>query len=57
MLATIVIGIAYTLMQTALTVYEATRGNRIGGQGFLLFDFYGDKVFTPRTQRDKYVKN
>lgn len=49
MLATIVIGIAYTLMQTALTVYEATRGNRIGGQGFLLFDFYGDKVFTPRT--------
>lgn len=45
MLATIVIGIAYTLLQTAFTIYEATRENRIGGSSFLLFDFYGDKVF------------
>lgn len=45
MLATIVIGIAYTLLQTAFTIYEATRESRIGGSSFLLFDFYGDKVF------------
>ncbi|KAL8102987.1 CASP-like protein PIMP1 [Apium graveolens] len=46
MLATIVIGIAYTLLQTAFTIYEATRENRIGGSSFLLFDFYGDKFIS-----------
>lgn len=49
MLATIVIGMAYTLLQTAFTIFELNTGNRLGGNGLggnglYYFDFYGDKV-------------
>ncbi|KAL8470462.1 hypothetical protein ACS0TY_033084 [Phlomoides rotata] len=44
MLATGVLGIAYTLVQTAFTIYFVSTGNRFGGDGLALLDFYGDKV-------------
>ncbi|PIN20829.1 hypothetical protein CDL12_06467 [Handroanthus impetiginosus] len=46
MLATGVIGMAYTLLQTAFTIFYVTTGNRFGGDGLAFLDFYGDKVFS-----------
>ncbi|KAL7147972.1 hypothetical protein ABFS83_06G147000 [Erythranthe nasuta] len=46
MLASAVIGIAYTLLQSAFTIFHATTGNRLGGDGFALVDFYGDKALS-----------
>ncbi|XP_057981081.1 CASP-like protein 4D1 [Malania oleifera] len=45
MVASIVIGIAYTLLQMAFTIYHLSMGHRlVGGDGFYQFDFYGDKA-------------
>ncbi|KAL7108988.1 hypothetical protein ACP275_06G148100 [Erythranthe tilingii] len=46
MLASAVIGMAYTLLQTAFTIFHATTGNRLGGDGFALVDFFGDKALS-----------
>ncbi|KAK6145340.1 hypothetical protein DH2020_022160 [Rehmannia glutinosa] len=46
MLATGVIGMAYTLVQTAFTIFFVTTGNRLGGDGLALIDFYGDKALS-----------
>ncbi|XP_027104460.1 CASP-like protein PIMP1 [Coffea arabica] len=46
LLGAIVIGLAYTLFQTALTIFLVSTGNRIGGDGMLQLDFYGDKVIS-----------
>ncbi|KAG8390877.1 hypothetical protein BUALT_Bualt01G0129300 [Buddleja alternifolia] len=46
MLAAGVIGIAYTVLQTAFTIFYVSTGNRLGGDGFTLVDFYGDKVLS-----------
>ncbi|PIN12348.1 hypothetical protein CDL12_15048 [Handroanthus impetiginosus] len=46
MLATGVIGMAYTLLQTAFTIFYVTTGNRFGGDGLAFFEFYGDMVFS-----------
>ncbi|KAL3523806.1 hypothetical protein ACH5RR_016640 [Cinchona calisaya] len=46
LLSTTVIGLAYTLLQSALTTFLVSTGNRIGGEGMLQFDFYGDKVIS-----------
>ncbi|KAL7253143.1 hypothetical protein ACSBR1_007631 [Camellia fascicularis] len=46
MLATIVIGIAYTLLQTVFTIYQLSTGNRLGGDRLFQFDFYADKVMS-----------
>lgn len=45
MMATIVIGFAYNLLQMALSIFTVVSGNRIlnGNVGYL-FDFFGDKV-------------
>ncbi|XP_073129201.1 CASP-like protein PIMP1 [Henckelia pumila] len=44
MLAAGVIGMAYTLLQAALTVLYVTTGNKIGGDGLSIVDFFGDKL-------------
>ncbi|XP_050209778.1 CASP-like protein 4D1 [Mercurialis annua] len=48
MLATIVIGFAYTLLQIAFTLYNVITGNKVLniGDASLLFGFYGDKVIS-----------
>ncbi|KAI3470717.1 hypothetical protein Pfo_027380 [Paulownia fortunei] len=46
MLATGVIGIAYTLLQAAFTIFYVSTGNRLGGDGLTLVDFYGDKALS-----------
>ncbi|XP_009761561.1 CASP-like protein PIMP1 [Nicotiana tabacum] len=46
LIATVVIGMAYTLLQTAFSIFLVTTGNRLGGEGFCLFDFYGDKFIS-----------
>ncbi|WOH02556.1 hypothetical protein DCAR_0521945 [Daucus carota subsp. sativus] len=45
-LATIVIGLVYSLLQTAFTIYHVTTGNRIAGDALYIFDFYGDKLIS-----------
>ncbi|KAL0349202.1 UNVERIFIED_CONTAM: CASP-like protein PIMP1 [Sesamum angustifolium] len=45
-LAAGVIGIGYTLLQTAFTIFQVSTGNRLGGDGFTLLDFYGDKALS-----------
>ncbi|KAG8390878.1 hypothetical protein BUALT_Bualt01G0129400 [Buddleja alternifolia] len=42
--ATTVIGLAYTVLQTAFTIFLVTTGNRLGGEGIVYIDFYGDKL-------------
>ncbi|XP_073042030.1 CASP-like protein PIMP1 [Primulina eburnea] len=44
MLAAGVIGMAYTLLQAAFTVFYVSTGNKIGGDGISVVDFFGDKV-------------
>ncbi|KAK0592422.1 hypothetical protein LWI29_018869 [Acer saccharum] len=45
MLATIVVGMAYTLLQIFFTLYYISTGNRIiTGDGSFTFDFFGDKI-------------
>ncbi|KAK9186846.1 hypothetical protein WN944_018235 [Citrus x changshan-huyou] len=45
LLATTVLGMAYTLLQIAFTLFSISTGNRIiSGDGSFTFDFYGDKV-------------
>ncbi|CAL5427730.1 unnamed protein product [Camellia sinensis] len=45
MLVSIIVGIAYNLLQTPFAAYYAIRGKRIiNNTKFLLFEFYGDKV-------------
>ncbi|KAK0592368.1 hypothetical protein LWI29_017934 [Acer saccharum] len=45
MLATIVMGMAYTLLQIIFTLYYISTGNRIiTGDGSFTFDFFGDKI-------------
>ncbi|KAL7108984.1 hypothetical protein ACP275_06G147800 [Erythranthe tilingii] len=46
MLASAVIGMAYTLLQTAFTICHATTGIRLGGDGFTLVEFFGDKALS-----------
>ncbi|XP_002530846.2 CASP-like protein 4D1 [Ricinus communis] len=47
MLATIVIGMAYTIMQVVFRIYHATTGKSVlSGDGNLLFEMYGDKVIS-----------
>ncbi|KAK4489293.1 hypothetical protein RD792_005097 [Penstemon davidsonii] len=46
MLASGVIGMAYTILQTALTLFYLSTGNRLGGDGFAFLDFFGDKVIS-----------
>nr|AFK45198.1 unknown [Lotus japonicus] len=47
MMATIVIGFAYNLLQMALSIFTVVSGNRIlnGNVGYL-FDFFGDKIMS-----------
>ncbi|KZV24698.1 hypothetical protein F511_11277 [Dorcoceras hygrometricum] len=44
MLAAGVIGMAYTLLQAALTLLYVITGNKIGGDGLSIVDFFGDKI-------------
>ncbi|KAF5939333.1 hypothetical protein HYC85_023592 [Camellia sinensis] len=45
MLVSIIVGLAYNLLQTPFAAYYAIRGKRIiNNTKFLLFEFYGDKV-------------
>ncbi|KAG5237588.1 hypothetical protein OIU76_012358 [Salix suchowensis] len=47
MLAAIVIGMAYTILQVALTLNHIVKRNaETSGDGNLVFDFYGDKVIS-----------
>ncbi|XP_055801755.1 CASP-like protein PIMP1 [Solanum dulcamara] len=46
LISTVVIGLAYTLLQTAFSISFVTTGNRLGGEGFCVFDFYGDKFIS-----------
>ncbi|KAJ9160113.1 hypothetical protein P3X46_025544 [Hevea brasiliensis] len=47
LLATIVIGFAYTILQILFALCYAATGKRfLGGDRNLLFDFYGDKVIS-----------
>ncbi|KAL7180991.1 hypothetical protein ACSBR1_039951 [Camellia fascicularis] len=48
MLFSIIVGLAYNLLQTPFAAYYAIRGKRIiNNTKFLLFEFYGDKVSHP----------
>ncbi|XP_031094079.1 CASP-like protein PIMP1 [Ipomoea triloba] len=42
--ATLILGLAYTLLQTAFAISQACTGKRIGGERFSEFVFFGDKV-------------
>ncbi|CAA3004028.1 CASP PIMP1 [Olea europaea subsp. europaea] len=44
MLSTAVLGIAYTLIQSAFAIFHVSMGNRIGGDGLVQIEFYGDKI-------------
>lgn len=46
MLAAIVFGLTYTILQIALTLNHISKRNgaQTSGDGNLVFDFYGDKV-------------
>ncbi|KAI8030203.1 CASP-like protein 4D1 [Camellia lanceoleosa] len=46
MLFTILIGLAYTLLQTLFTIYQMSTGNRLGGDCLCQFDFYADKLMS-----------
>ncbi|KAL3837777.1 hypothetical protein ACJIZ3_022368 [Penstemon smallii] len=46
MLASGVIGMAYTVLQIAFTIFYVSSGNRFGGDGLTLLEFYGDKVLS-----------
>ncbi|XP_057789141.1 CASP-like protein PIMP1 [Salvia miltiorrhiza] len=46
MLATGVVGIAYTFLQIAFTIYFVSTGNRLGGNGLMFLDFFGDKALS-----------
>ncbi|WMV23472.1 hypothetical protein MTR67_016857 [Solanum verrucosum] len=46
LISTVIIGMAYTLLQSAFSIFFVTTGNRFGGEGFCLFDFYGDKFIS-----------
>ncbi|XWS66004.1 hypothetical protein CRYUN_Cryun05aG0162900 [Craigia yunnanensis] len=47
MLASIIIGLVYSLLQTGFSLYHLATGNRlIAGDGAFVFDFYGDKVIS-----------
>ncbi|KAL2541741.1 CASP-like protein 4D1 [Abeliophyllum distichum] len=46
MLSTAVLGIAYTLVQSAFTIFRVSTGNRIGGDASAQIDFYGDKLIS-----------
>ncbi|XP_022764537.1 CASP-like protein 4D1 [Durio zibethinus] len=46
-LASIIIGLVYSLLQTAFSLYHIATGNRlIAGDGAFVFDFYGDKAIS-----------
>ncbi|XVE99554.1 hypothetical protein REPUB_Repub03eG0209000 [Reevesia pubescens] len=46
-LASNIIGLVYSLLQTAFSLYHLVTGNRlIAGNGGFVFDFYGDKVIS-----------
>ncbi|XP_019151104.1 PREDICTED: CASP-like protein PIMP1 [Ipomoea nil] len=44
LVATLILGLAYTLLQTVFAVIQACTGKRVGGERFCVFDFFGDKV-------------
>ncbi|XP_027102554.1 CASP-like protein PIMP1 [Coffea arabica] len=44
LVASAVVGIAFTLIQSAFDIFKVSTGNRPGGAGFYLLDFYADKV-------------
>ncbi|KAA8539451.1 hypothetical protein F0562_026143 [Nyssa sinensis] len=46
MVASIVTGIAYTLLQTVFNIFQVSMGKRVGGVGLYQFDCYGDKVMS-----------
>ncbi|XP_027115623.1 CASP-like protein 4D1 [Coffea arabica] len=46
MLSTTVIGITYTLLQTAFAIFQVSTGKRFGGAALCYLDFYGDKVIS-----------
>ncbi|XP_004236749.1 CASP-like protein PIMP1 [Solanum lycopersicum] len=46
LISSVVIGMAYTLLQTAFSIFFVTTGNRLGGEGLCLLDFYGDKFIS-----------
>ncbi|KAF3639460.1 CASP-like protein 4D1 [Capsicum annuum] len=46
LISSVVIGMAYTLLQTAFSIFIVITGNRLGGEGLCLFDFYGDKFIS-----------
>ncbi|KAH0692572.1 hypothetical protein KY285_019669 [Solanum tuberosum] len=45
LIATVIVGMSYTLLQTAFSISLLTTGNRPWGEGFCVFEFYGDKLF------------
>ncbi|XWS74979.1 hypothetical protein CRYUN_Cryun01aG0045300 [Craigia yunnanensis] len=46
-LASIIIGLVYSLLQTGFSLYHLATGNRlIAGDGGFLFNFHGDKVIS-----------
>ncbi|CAN4090103.1 unnamed protein product [Withania somnifera] len=46
LISAVVTGMAYTLLQTAFSIFFVSTGNRLGGEGLCLFDFYGDKFIS-----------
>ncbi|BAT83045.1 hypothetical protein VIGAN_04014200 [Vigna angularis var. angularis] len=47
MLATIIIGFAYNLLQMAFSIFTVVSGNRVlSGDGGYLFDFFADKMIS-----------
>ncbi|KAL8051428.1 hypothetical protein ABFX02_06G147600 [Erythranthe guttata] len=46
MLASAAIGMAYTILQTLFAIFHVTTGNRRGGDGFALVEFFGDKALS-----------
>lgn len=59
LLATTVIGLAYTVLQTIFSLLYISTGNRcITGDGSFTFEFYGDKVLTynPSSSLKSYIK-
>ncbi|GAA0155648.1 hypothetical protein LIER_13334 [Lithospermum erythrorhizon] len=46
LLATTVIGLVYTLLQTVLSVLQVASGNRLGGDIRFHIDFFADKIIS-----------
>ncbi|XP_019151106.1 PREDICTED: CASP-like protein PIMP1 [Ipomoea nil] len=44
LVATLILGLAYTLLQTAFAISQACTGKRVGGERSCVFDFFADNV-------------